>query len=100
VPKLYSDHERDIWCCNKTEWLLDFIGIAFTGKGLWRGRYELLKQLQDLHINVALLSESQLKPHDMFFIPNYRFYLTESFPGRKDIPHNNADVCSMCDTYT
>jgi hypothetical protein len=37
----------------------------------------------DLHLDVALLSETHLKPHGRLFIPNYHFYLTDSFPGRK-----------------
>jgi hypothetical protein len=65
------------------------------GKG-----YELSKQLQDLHINVALLSETHLKPHQGSFIPNYHFYRTGRFPGRKGIPHNHVDLRYMCDTYT
>jgi hypothetical protein len=31
--------------------------------------------------DVALLSETYLKPHEMFFIPNYHFYLIDLFPG-------------------
>jgi hypothetical protein len=46
--------------------------IAFNANGIWRQHYELSKQLQDLHIDVALLSEIHLKPHERFFIPNYR----------------------------
>jgi hypothetical protein len=53
----------------------------------WRRRYELSKQLQDLHIDVALLSETHLKQHSRFFIPNHHFHQTESFSGRKGIPH-------------
>jgi hypothetical protein len=68
--------------------------------GIWRQRYELSKQMQDLHIDVALLSETHLKPYERFFIPNYHFYLTDRFPGRKGIPHNQVDLCYMCDTYT
>jgi hypothetical protein len=41
--------------------------IAFNENGIWRRRYELHK---DLHINVALLSETQFEPHERFFIPN------------------------------
>jgi hypothetical protein len=64
-------------------------------------RYELSKQLQDLHIDVALLSETHLKPHERFHIPNYHFYRTDRFPERKGgtavavrkgIPHNHADL--------
>jgi hypothetical protein len=36
--------------------------IAFIANGIWRQRYELSKQLQDLHIDVALLSKTHLKP--------------------------------------
>jgi exonuclease III len=35
--------------------------IAFNVNGIWRQRYELSKQLQDLHIDVALFSETHLK---------------------------------------
>jgi hypothetical protein len=32
---------------------------------------------------VALLSETHLKPHERFFIPNYHFHPTDCFQGRK-----------------
>jgi hypothetical protein len=32
---------------------------------------------------VALLSETHLKPHERFFIPNYHFYQPDRFPRRK-----------------
>jgi hypothetical protein len=32
---------------------------------------------------VALFSKTHLKPHERFFIPNYHFYQTDCFPGRK-----------------
>jgi hypothetical protein len=32
---------------------------------------------------VTLLSETHLKPHERFFIPNYHFYWTDRLPGRK-----------------
>jgi hypothetical protein len=57
--------------------------IAFNANGIWRQRYELSKQLQDL----TYISETHLKPHVKFFIPNYHF------PGRKGIPHNHVDLC-------
>jgi hypothetical protein len=57
--------------------------IAFNANGIGRQRYELSKQLQDLHIDVTLLSETHLKPHERFFIPNYHIYRTDRFPGRK-----------------
>jgi hypothetical protein len=65
--------------------------IAFNANDIWRQRYELSKQLQDSHIDVALLSEAHLIPH---------LYRTDRFPGRKDgtaitvrkgILHNHVD---------
>jgi hypothetical protein len=62
-----------------------------------RQRCELSKQLQKQHIDVALLSETHLKPHERFFIPNYHFYRTDRFTDikggtavavRKGVPHN------------
>jgi hypothetical protein len=35
------------------------------------------------HIVVAVLSETHLKCHERFFIPNYHFYQTDAFPGRR-----------------
>jgi hypothetical protein len=41
---------------------------------------------------------------ERFFIPNYHFYRTDSFPGlkggtavavTKDIPHSYVDLCSL-----
>jgi hypothetical protein len=48
----------------------------------WRRRYDLSKQLQDFHTDMALFSETHLRTHERFFIPNY----TDRFPGRKVIP--------------
>jgi hypothetical protein len=72
--------------------------IAFNANGIWRRRYELGKQLQYLHIDVALLSETHLKPHERFCIPNYHFNRTDRFPGRKNTPHNHVNLCYLCDT--
>jgi hypothetical protein len=75
--------------------------IAFNANGIGRQRYELSKQLQDLHIYVALLSDTHLKPHERFFIPNYHFYRIDRFPGRKGgtavavrkgIPHTHVGL--------
>jgi hypothetical protein len=44
--------------------------IAFYANGIWKQRYESSKQLQDLHIDVALILKIRLKPHEMFYIPN------------------------------
>jgi hypothetical protein len=61
---------------------------------------EVYEQVEYLYIDVALLSDTHLKPHERFFIPNYNFYPTDHFPGRKGIPHNHVDLCCMCDTFT
>jgi hypothetical protein len=66
--------------------------VAFNVNGIWRRRDELSKQLQDLHTDVSLLSETHLKPHERFFIPNYHFYRTDGFPGRQGIHHNLVDL--------
>jgi hypothetical protein len=52
--------------------------IAFNENGIWRQHNELSKQLQDLSTDVALLSETHIKPHERLFIPNYYFYQTAS----------------------
>jgi hypothetical protein len=36
--------------------------IAFNANGIWRQCCELSKQLQDLHIDVAVLSETSQNP--------------------------------------
>jgi hypothetical protein len=75
--------------------------IAFNASGIGRQRYELSKQLQDLHVDVALFSETHLKPHERFFIPNYHVYRIDrhqcrkcgtSVAVRKGIPHNHVDI--------
>jgi hypothetical protein len=43
----------------------------------------LNKQLQDIHIHVALFSETHLKPHERFSVPNYNFYRIDRHPGMK-----------------
>jgi hypothetical protein len=45
--------------------------IAINANDIWRQRYELSKQLQDLHIDVALLWETHLKPHERLYIVVY-----------------------------
>jgi hypothetical protein len=32
--------------------------LTFNANGIWRQRYELFKQLQDLHVDVALISDT------------------------------------------
>jgi hypothetical protein len=60
---------------------------AFNANG-----YELNKQLKDLHIDVGLFSETHLKTHERFFIPNFHFYWSDRYPGKKGIPHNHVDL--------
>jgi hypothetical protein len=78
--------------------------IAFNANSIWRQRYELINQLQDLHTDVALLSKTHLNPLERFFIPNYHFYRTFRFPGRKGrtaiavrkgIPNIHVDLPSL-----
>jgi hypothetical protein len=54
-----------------------------------------------LNYDVALLSETHLKSHERFFIPNYHFYWPDCFPGReggtavevrKGVPHTHVDL--------
>jgi hypothetical protein len=49
---------------------------AFSANGIWRQAYEVRKQLRDLKIDVALFSDTYLKPHVRFYIPNYDIYRT------------------------
>jgi hypothetical protein len=75
--------------------------IAFNANGIWRQQYELSTLLQDLYTDMTLLSETHLKRHEINLNQNYRFYWTDSFPGRKGgtdvpvregIPHNHVDL--------
>jgi exonuclease III len=75
--------------------------VSFNANGILRQRYEFGKQLQDLHIDVALFSETRLKPHERFSIQNNHFYRNDRQPGRKDgtavavkkgIPHSHVDL--------
>jgi hypothetical protein len=52
-------------------------------------------------MDVSLLIETHLKPHERFFIPNYHFSRTDRFAGRKGgntvavrkgIAHNHVDL--------
>jgi hypothetical protein len=46
--------------------------VAFNANGIGRQRYEVSKQLQEQRIDVALISDTHLKPHERFYIPNYQ----------------------------
>jgi exonuclease III len=75
--------------------------IAFNANDIGRQRHELSKQLQDLHLDVALFSETHLKPQDRVHIQNYHFYRIVHHPERKGgtavavskgIPHRHIDL--------
>lgn len=75
--------------------------VAFSENVVLRQCYGLWKQMQELHTDVALLSETHLKLHERFFISNYHIHRTDRFPGRKggtavavrkSIPHNHANL--------
>jgi hypothetical protein len=55
--------------------------VAFNANGIARQRCELGKQLQDYRIELALLSDTNLKTRERFFITNYHVYGTDRFPG-------------------
>jgi hypothetical protein len=69
---------------------------AYNANGTERQRYELSKEMQDLHTE-----ETHLKSHKRFFIHNYNFYRIDRCPGikggtavavRKGIPHSHVDL--------
>jgi exonuclease III len=78
--------------------------IAFNANGISRQRHEFSKQLQEQKIDVALLSETHLKPRERFCIPNYHVYRTDRYPGRKGgtavairkgVPHTEVDLAPL-----
>jgi hypothetical protein len=57
--------------------------------------------MQDLKIDVPLFSETHLKPHMRFYIPNYHIYRNDRVDGnkggtsvavKKGIPHTYVDL--------
>jgi hypothetical protein len=42
-----------------------------------------MSSISSCNTDVALLSETHLKPHERFCIPKYCIYQTDCFPGRK-----------------
>jgi hypothetical protein len=83
--------------------------LAAQSHATWRQRYEFSKQLQDLHIDVALLSGTHLKLHRRFFIPRYHLYWSGHFPERKcgtavevkkGVPHNHVDLAPLVSLET
>jgi exonuclease III len=78
--------------------------VAFNTNGIIRRRYELCKQLQARRIDVALLSETHLKPHERFTIKNYHFYRNYHHPGlkggtaiavKRGVPHRYVDLLPL-----
>jgi hypothetical protein len=57
--------------------------VEINANDITRQRCEFSKQLQDLHLDVALFLEIHLKPHAKLFISNYHLYRTDRHPGRK-----------------
>jgi len=57
--------------------------VAFNSNGIGRQRFQLGNQLQAQRIDVTHLSETHLKPHERFRIPNYRVYRTDRCPDPK-----------------
>jgi hypothetical protein len=68
--------------------------IGFDANGIWRWRYEFSKP-QDVHIDVVVISETYLKPHERFFIPDHHFYTTDRFPKKNAFPIT-IYTCSIC----
>jgi hypothetical protein len=61
----------------------------------------VLEEDKIVHIDVALFSETHLKPHERLCILNYHFFRTDHHPGRKGgtavavrrgVPHSYADL--------
>jgi hypothetical protein len=78
--------------------------ITFNVNDISKQRSELSKQLQDLHRDVALFSETHLKPHEGFYIPNYHFHRIDRHPVRKGgtavtvrkgIPHKHVGMLPL-----
>jgi hypothetical protein len=60
---------------------------AFKANGIGRQRCELREQLQNLHVDVVLFSETHLKPPEMFFIPNFHIYQpTDIWAEKAELP--------------
>jgi hypothetical protein len=57
--------------------------VAFNANGIRRQRYELRKQLQSVKIDMALFSDTYLKPHERFPLQNYHFYRANRFRVEK-----------------
>jgi hypothetical protein len=69
-----------------------------------RQAYELRKQMQDIKLDVALFSETHLKPRMMICIPNDHIYRYDRYGGhkgatavavKKGIPHTYVDLLPL-----
>jgi exonuclease III len=56
---------------------------VFNVNGIGRQVYEARKQLKTLRMDVALFSETHLKPHIKFYLQNYDFIWTDRHDGHK-----------------
>jgi hypothetical protein len=74
---------------------------AFNANDISGQRFELNGQLRAQRIDVALLMETHLKPHERFCLRNYHIYRTHQHPRfegrtavavRKGVPHTHEDV--------
>ena len=57
--------------------------VAFNANVIRRQRYELRKQLQSVKIDMALFSDTYIKPHERFPLQNYHFYRANRFRVEK-----------------
>jgi hypothetical protein len=57
--------------------------IEFNANDIGRQRHELSKQLQELHVDVVLFSETHLKTHERFSIPDYHFIVSTATLAKK-----------------
>jgi hypothetical protein len=57
--------------------------IAFNANGIGRQAYKVRRQSQGLEIDLAVFSETHLKPHMRFYIPNSDIYWTDCQDGHK-----------------
>jgi hypothetical protein len=57
--------------------------IVFNDNGIGRQVYEVRKQVEDFKIDVALFSDTYLKSHTMFYIPNCDFIALAVKKGTK-----------------
>jgi hypothetical protein len=69
--------------------------VAFHANGVARQRYELSMELQELHTDVALLSNIHLKHHERsFFIQIFTFIgLTTSQAKKMELPLQLENAC-------